>query len=263
MSRSTTLAVMLLTFVIYLSSPSIAGDISKSKAGTFLGEAKMMGNGVAWSWVERNTEGEPTSIGVTFTETALTGLPETMPSTGLPGWEYELALPREAGIEPFDHIVIDWNPKGHIPPGIYDVPHFDFHFYLINQKVRAGITAKDSDLTKCKKKPAAKFIPADYILPEGTEVPRMGVHWIDPSAPEFNQQPFTKTFIYGSYDGRITFIEPMITKAFLETRTDVTEAIKLPEAFQKPGYYPTSYRLKYDPVRKEYTVELEGLTRRE
>lgn len=253
---------MLLTFVIYLSSPGIAGDISKSKAGTFLGEAKMLGNGVAWSWVECDKKGAPTAIGVTFTETALTGLPEA-PPTDLPGWEYTLELPREAGAKPFDHIGLDWNPKGHIPPGIYDVPHFDVHFYLISPKERDNISAKGADLAKCKKKPSSKFIPKDYILPEGTEHPRMGVHWIDSSAPELNQQSFTRTFIYGSYNGRITFIEPMVAKAFLETRTNVTETIKQPDAYQKPGYYPTSYSVRSDPVRKEYTVELEGLTRRE
>ncbi len=261
MSRSTTLTVMLI-FVICLSSPVIAGDISKSKAGTILGEARMMGNGVAWSWVERDDEGKPTAIGVTFSETALTGLPEDMPSTGLPGWEYTLALPREAGVKPYDHIVLDWNPKGHIPPGIYDTPHFDVHFYFISPKERDKITAKGADLDRCKKKPSAKFIPKDYVMPEGTEVPRMGVHWIDPTAPEFNQQPFTKTFIYGSYNGQVTFIEPMFAKAFLETRPGVTEAIKQPDAYQ-PGYYPTSYSVRYDSARKEFTVSLEGLTRRE
>lgn len=262
MSRLTTLAVMLMTFVIYLSSPSIAGDISQAKAGIFLGKAKMMGNGVAWSWVERDKKGTPTAIGVTFTETALTGLSEDMPPTGLPGWEYILPLPREAGVKAFDHIGLDWNPKGHIPPGIYDVPHVDIHFYFISPKEREKITAKGKDLARCKKKPAAKFIPADYILPEGTEVPRMGVHWIDPSAPEFNQQPFTKTFIYGSYNGRIAFIEPMFAKSFMDTRPIATEEIKLPAAYQKPGYYPLSYSVRYDPVRKEYTISLDGLTHR-
>jgi hypothetical protein len=25
---------------------------------------------------------------------------------------------------------LNWNPHGHIPPGVYDLPHFDFHFYI-------------------------------------------------------------------------------------------------------------------------------------
>lgn len=255
--------IVMPAFLMFLavSHPSFAGSADVQKGGTFLGDVKVLGNGVVWSWVKYEKKGVPTAMGVTFTETALTGLPEAPPAD-LPGWEYALALPREAGVKPFDHIVVDWNPKGHIPPGIYDVPHFDFHFYLITQKERTSITAKDSDLIKCKKKPAAKFIPTDYILPEGTEFPRMGVHWIDPTAPEFNQQPFTKTYIYGSYNGHVAFIEPMMTKAFLETKPDVAETVKLPEAYQKPGYYPTSYSVRYDPVRKEYTVSVDGLTGR-
>jgi len=261
MLRLTSWTAVLLTVTLYFSSPTIAGSSAESKAGVFLGEAKTLGNGVAWSWVERDADGKPSAMGVAFTETALTGLQETPPPY-LPGWEYALALPREAGVKPFDHIVLDWNPTGHIPPGIYDVPHFDVHFYLMPQKEREGITATDADLIKCKKKPAANFIPADYILPDGTEVPRMGAHWIDPTAPEFNKHAFTKTYIYGSYNGRVAFIEPMMSKAFLETKPDVTEPIKQPEAYQKPGYYPTSYSVKYDPVRKEYKVSLTGLTMR-
>ena len=31
-------------------------------------------------------------------------------------------------------------------------------------------------------------------------------------------EPFTKTFIYGSYDGTFIFGEPMVAKAYLETK---------------------------------------------
>ena len=33
-------------------------------------------------------------------------------------------------VTPFDHISIDWNQCGHIPPGIWDVAHYDLHIYL-------------------------------------------------------------------------------------------------------------------------------------
>jgi hypothetical protein len=54
----------------------------------------------------------------------------------------------------------------------------------------------------------------------------------------------------------------MAARSFLETRPNVTEKIKLPAAYKKHGYYPTAYSVKYDPVRKEYTVSLDGLTYR-
>jgi hypothetical protein len=48
---------------------------------------------------------------------------------------------------------------------------------MITPKERDKITAKGSDLAKCYRKPASKFIPAGYILPQGTEYPRSGVLW--------------------------------------------------------------------------------------
>jgi hypothetical protein len=54
----------------------------------------------------------------------------------------------------------------------------------------------------------------------------------------------------------------MITRAFLEAKTNITEAIKQPAKYQQPGYYPTKYSVRYDPIKKEYTVALEGLTLR-
>ena len=47
----------------------------------------------------------------------------------------------------------------------------------------------------------------------------MGVHWIDPEVAGVRRaRQFTQTFIYGSWNGRLIFAEPMITKALLESR---------------------------------------------
>lgn len=224
------------------------------------GEATRIGNGTGWAWVKIDENGKPSAIGVTFTQTALSGLPEIPSSKDLDGFEFPLLLPKDVKVIPFTHISLDWNPYGHIPPGVYDVPHFDVHFYILTQKERNKITARGADLAKCYKRPALEYIPAGYVLPEGTGVPRMGAHWIDLSAPEYNKQTFTRTFIYGSYNGEIAFYEPMVTKAYLEAEPDETQNIKLARAFQKKGYYPSEYSVKYDKLRKEYTISLDKLT---
>lgn len=236
----------------------ISDDNTLKKENIFSGEKKHMGNGKVWSWVVKDSDGKPTSIGITFTEMALSGLSES----DIPTVEYELSLPKQAKVGPYNHIVVNWNPHGHIPPGIYDVPHFDFHFYMISPGNRYKITAKGKDIVKSNKKLPEKYIPQGYILPDGTQEPRMGSHWVDPSSPEFNKQTFTRTFIYGSYNGEMTFLEPMASKPFLGTRPNITEKIKLPAEYKKHGYYPTSYSIKFDSVRKEYTVSLNGLTYR-
>lgn len=254
------LRILLVAVLASFSSLSLAEGPgpAQEKGGLFAGETRLIGNGAAWSWVEKDAGGSPVRMGITFTETALSGLPEELPA-GLHDLEYLLPLPKEAAAAPFTHITMNWNPHGHIPPGVYDVPHFDFHFYIIGQEQREQITCKGADHAKCFKKPDAKYLPVDYILPPGTEFPRMGVHWIDPSSPEFNKQPFTKTFIYGSYDGQLAFMEPMASKSYLETRPNISETVKPPAEYQRHGHYPASYSLKYDPARKEYTVALEDL----
>jgi hypothetical protein len=265
---STALALLLLIIGMAFTQGAAFGQNrkisqapAKTKAGTFVGASRPLGSGTVRSWVTLDGAGKPSAVGLTFSESALKSLPAELPR-GQEGIEVNLPLPKEAAATAFDHIYFGWNPKGHEPENVYTIPHFDIHFYTISVEERESITAQGDDLKKCYVKPGDEYAPAGYILPPGTAVPRMGAHWIDPKAGEFNGQPFVKTFLYGNYDGRITFYEPMITKSFFETKTNLTEYIKLPQKYAKPGYYPTRYSVRYDAARKEYTVALEGMTLR-
>ena len=62
--------------------------------------------------------------------------------------------------------------------------------------------------------------------------------------------------VYGFYDGKMVFIEPMMTKAFLDSKPNETKALKVPAKYPTPGRYPTSYRVAYDATAKEYHVTL-------
>jgi hypothetical protein len=238
-----------------------AANEASNAPTTFFGTASPLGNGSVRSWVKLDKDGKPTAIGVTFSEAALSGLPKEPPA-GQEGTEHILALPPEAGVTGFNHIMINWNPHGHPPGQVYDTAHFDFHFYTISPEARERITAQGDDKAKTRRQPPAEYVPAGYIYAPDSEIPRMGGHWVDPQSNEFRGQPFTRSFLYGNYDGQIIFWEPMITKAFLETRTNVTEIIKLPAKYARPGYYPTEYSVKYDPASKQFTIALEGLTLR-
>ena len=270
---STVLALVLflvaLAFTQSIALGSPAGERSdkkravstKSKARTFTGVTKSLGKGTARSWVTLDREGKPTAIGLTFSESALKTAPMEIPQ-GQEGIELTLPLPSEASATAFNHIGFGWNPHGHPPKNIYDVAHFDVHFYTISPEERQKITAQGDDLARCYKTPSPDYIPAGYILPPETAVPGMGAHWINPNAGELNGQPFTKTFLFGNYNGQIIFYEPMITRSFFETKTNITEFIKLPQKYEKPGYYPTKYSVRYDADTKEYTVALAGLVLR-
>lgn len=235
---------------------------------TIDGASRTLGQGTARTWVTVNAQGAPTALGISLSELALSGLPST-PMAGMPSAVMViLPLPAEAKATGFDHVAVDWNPNGHDPVQVYGAPHFDFHFYTVSDAVQQAILPSDPQFaTKAANFPAAAFIPTGYVPPPGvpaaSTIPVMGLHWTDVASPELNGKPFTSTFIFGSYDGRFIFIEPMITKAFLESHPNVTAAVPQPSRWATPGYYPTNYTVAYDAAAKEYRIVLASLTKRE
>ncbi len=221
---------------------------------TFYSKTVPLGNGVARAWVKENKDGEPVSVGVSLSEKALENLPSD------PG-VYVLELPKNKGKNFYTHVLMDWNPQGHVPPGIYDVPHFDFHFYIIPNDERLNIEA--DDLAEFANAPAQQYVPPLYLQIPGGE-PQMGAHWIDLLAPEFNNGSFTKTFIWGSYDGSFIFWEPMVTRAYLlSLKTNPGSGpvlLRQPSAYQQDGYYATHYEVSYSESPKEFSVTLLNLT---
>jgi hypothetical protein len=264
-ARAGGMLMVLTTAVFVARTPggSASTTLTAQKVGSDLlwGEVCAMGRGQIRSWVKLDQGGKPVAVGVTFDETALEGLPDCDGKRCCDGPEYAMELPRSVVGLPFKQVAINWNPRGHEPVGVYDKPHFDFHFYIMAPLDRSKITADGEDLIKTTKQLPAEQTPQDYVQAPGG-VPRMGAHWVDRTSPELQGQPFTKTFIYGSYNGEITFVEPMITKAYLETKPNVSERLKLPAQYPVAGAYPTSYRIDYDATSKQYTVALEGLTAR-
>jgi hypothetical protein len=231
-------------------------DSTAPGATTALGPSTAIAGGTGRAYVTMNPEGKPAEVGIRFSENVLTTLP-----AGTAMVDYTFALPAEASRTPYTHVVIGWNPMGH-PPTVYQAPHFDVHFYQITPAARDLIVPTDPNFnTKLATRPAPSFVPASYVLTPGG-VPRMGAHWIDTTSPEQNGQPFTSTFIYGSYDGAFIFGEPMIATAFLATHPTMTSPVKLPSQYASPGYYPTSYTVAYDATAKEYRIALGGFVSR-
>ncbi|GGX89352.1 hypothetical protein GCM10007160_15900 [Litchfieldella qijiaojingensis] len=228
-----------------------------AEGNVLAGEPVAVGNGLARVVVTQDTGGIPTSIAVALTGGALEGLPAPQPDQE--AWLYLLPLPEGVSPTGYDHVLLDWNPAGHIPDGVYSVPHFDMHFYLINDAERQAITFLGPDREQRLAPPNDSLVPAGYVVPPETAVERMGVHGVDPAGPEFQGQPFTHTFIYGYHAGQLIFLEPMVTLDFLRSRPDTTMPVKTPALYSLSGYYPTQYRVGFDPVHDEYRIELLGL----
>lgn len=239
--------------VIASMNTSVMAPDKREPGTSVYGEPQPLGNGTVRSFISLDANKNPLSIGVTFTKEALSGLPTT-------SGEYALSLPPAASSSAFRYVLITWNPQGHQPTGTYDVPHFDFHFYSLSPTERQRITAVGDDRVKVLKNPAPAFIPTSYTPEPTRPAPGEGRHWIDTRSPEFRGQPFTKTFIYGTYDGAIVFAEPMLTKVFLESYPNTSEAISLPKAYSQSAYYPTHYSVNYNQNQKVYSVSLDRLT---
>ena len=267
-------------------------NVALADMGTLNTEAKKLGDGLAQVFAELDAEGAPRMIGVAFDQAMLERLPD-MPNTysrcfdknangridahGECNGDYELrfALPEDLvrrGVTPFRWVSVNWNPMGHPAPAppVWAVPHFDFHFYIMPEdavgQIRPGPCSEliDCDDFKRARIPvAARYVHADHI-DVGAAVPDMGNHLIDSKSPELaaDGPAFTHTFIFGAYDGQVTFYEPMVTLAYFESRPDTCVPIKQPQAWQTEGYYPTAYCIRHLPDDGRYTVSLEDFVRR-
>lgn len=230
--------------------------VQASQPRLHAGSPVAVGNGTARVVVAEGSDGAPVSVSVVLSGEALNGLPD--PVDQMPQ-EYVLPMPEGAPPTGYDHVSLDWIANGHPPAGIYTVPHFDVHFYLVSTEEQQAITYKGADAAGLLAPPEPRLLPAGYVIPPDTAVERMGVHALDPQSHEFHGKPFTQTFLYGYHAGRLIFVEPMITLAYLQSRPDVTLPVTKPAAYSLSAYYPDSYRVRYDTAHDEYHVELLGL----
>lgn len=232
---------------------------TQERAASFEGKAVPLGKGTARTVVRTDAGGKPNSIAIVLTEAALDGLPTAAPGTH-PNFAYVLPMPEKGPRTVVDHVMINWEAAGHPPQKVYGVPHFDFHFYLVSASEREKAQFKDeSESAAPSQQPPAELLPAGYVIPPGTAVTGMGVHAIDPAAPEFKGQPFTATFIYGFHDKRQTFLEPMVTLDYLKTRPAFRSPVSRPANYLKAGVYPASYSVRYDAAARTYEVSLDEL----
>lgn len=266
--------------VLPVGAQGPGGDFPPQE-NTEWGDPAEFGEGQLQTFVTVDSAGKPELVGVYFTDGLLSGLPME-PSDGhwdvvdaegnvvIPccGHEVVVEFPESVSATPIKSFVLNWNPMGHPPAEIYDVPHFDLHFYTITNEERIAIPAAAGDemcmvpnppdvpgehpvLMSCETFAEATIaLPENQIAPGymdvGEVAPGMGNHLVNPTAMEFTGEAFTHTWIYGVYGGKLTFLEPMIANSFLEERhAEECAEIALPEEMAEPGYYPSQYCIRY------------------
>ena len=152
----------------------------------------------------------------------------------------------------FDHITVNWNVHGHEPAHVFDVPHFDFHFYMISVAEQTSIPPYPLAPADFDNLPPPSYWP-DMYFPTPQGVPGMGKHWAD----GFFAPPFSKTMIYGSYKGKFTFVEPMITMSTIMSGTSYSIPYRQLHVFVPDHkFYPTVYNIYKDAATGKHYVTL-------
>lgn len=237
---------------------------------THWGRPRRLGNGVISTFLTLSRSDAPRFLGYWFTEDALDGLPE---ERGHEEEDTTVPLPEAAAdATNVEWATVGWNPHGHAPEDVYDVPHFDFHLYFtsreeVEEAIPVGECDTDDDGT-------VDFSVSCDVYERGTEplpdvqhppgyvstddvVPYMGNHWVKEDAPELQGERFTHTYIYGSFDGQLNFLEPMVTREFLDDfRGRTVTDVETPEAFPEAGFYPTQYVIRHLRRQDAYAIFL-------
>lgn len=257
------LAVLVLAACATLPSAVSCGDGQLNQSRIFSGPSQSIGNGTAKAYATLDDSGNPIEVGVRMSAASLDGLPK---DDAVPPRMLTLDLPPQASSTVFDHVMLNWNSHGHAPAVLFGKPHFDIHFYMVDKAAVERINPSSPNFSaRAAHLPDPKYVPLNYVAPPGppaqNAVPAMGLHWVDTTdglvPGKYN---FTQILINGTWDGEYTFIEPMMTREWMLTKQAVHKDIKQPQAYQRTGYFPTTYSVRYDDATKEYLISLGGMT---
>ena len=238
-----------LVLAVAASSFIFACDKDKNKDKEYKSDEVTLHGGKVWTSAKVDKDGKPLSVSILVNDAALNSVPVGQPSDHMSPQNNILIPISDKSGTPFRFAMVNWNSSGHEPDNVYTVPHFDFHFYTSNQ----ADVMNYMDDAKLNAEPPAGYIPANHI--SGPGVPMMGKHFIDANTPELHGQSFTQTFLYGSYDSKVVFMEPMITLAFLKNTTTFERSIPQPTKFQQAGFYPTKMKVSRHDGVTEITLE--------
>ena len=223
-----------LILVVAASSFIFACDKDNNKEKEYKSDETTLHNGKAWTSAKVDKDGKPLSVSIVVNDAALNSVPVGQPSDHMSPQNNLLIPISDKSGTPFKFAMLNWNSSGHEPDHVYTLPHFDFHFYTSNQNEVMNYM----DETKLNAEPNASYIPANHI--SGPGVPMMGKHYIDATSGELHGQTFTQTFLFGSYDSKVVFWEPMITLDFLKSTNQFERSVPQPSKYQQAGYYDDS-----------------------
>ena len=190
-------------------------------AATYYGNTVTAGSASARVYVIENGSGA-VEVGIEANATAFVNLASDI--------HLHLELPANGSfdVSPIDHVDIGfavgghpggpWSDEAGVPENSYwAVPHFDVHFMTISDADANSIAIPDpADVNDpAYVYPEASELAAGYALGPNSGVGGEGSHWAANSEFSDFPAPFDYNFLYGFYDGSMTFEEPMVAQTFL------------------------------------------------
>lgn len=149
----------------------------------FKGKQVAFQHGKAYMWYEVDKADKPLRVAIAIDNAAMAGFDRT--GVNAHGNSVSLSMPARANSSIFTHGLLNCNPIGHPLQGVYDVPHFDFHFFTILEEARLSMPPYVQAQDKWNNYPPADCMPLNYI-PVTSGVLHMNGHWVDQTSPEFN-----------------------------------------------------------------------------
>jgi len=213
----------------------------QGKYNTFYGPQEQVGNDSARTFATISHKGVPLEIGVIFTATALTGLPAENTYYSLPFHQKAI----EATL--FEHVVVGLSAHGHVmPPDGFIGPHFDVRFFMMTEEERLAIPAPPAagfDVI-----PPSGYLPPNYV--KNSAQAQIGRHWAENIYTA--GQTVNSAMVYGTWNGQVTFLAPIVTLATLSGGQSYSEAYPQPQYFARQGYYATRYNIYTDDKGRVY-----------
>lgn len=288
--RRANILIILLGMALIAVSACVSQEADRKETKHLKGSVVELGEGQVESFAEISGKGEPVKVGAYFSAGTLNSPPESLTDGNrcfdhdgngeidpdaecMPWHERVIPLPSEIARNPdmpFKWALINWNPHGHLPPGVWNTPHFDVHFYMepienifALQRGDCGPEFLRCDQYEIAMKPVPEHLMHPDYINVGAAAPAMGNHLVDTTAAEFHGAPFTRSWIYGAYDGRVIFYEEMIAQDYLQSEPNACYPIKTTPEVDLSGYYPETVCSRYDPEKGGVAVSLEDFKYRE
>lgn len=248
--------VVALAIVSTGANSALAQPPENSPTQVIFGDSRLVQGNLVVAWARLHNRHGVQEVGITIPVEVLDDMPEE--GDGPDGAFASLAFPdvvQETTY--FNHVELHSNPLGHdTPPGSVNpirnsVPHFDFHFYAIDEADVWMIPASVLPPPRLPRVPA-NLLPVGYTQP-GPSLAEMGRHsgpvWglLDPN--------FLSTVMIAGFlpdATRMHFIEPMVSRDRLLERTDFELPVPMPAEFGRTMRYPTKFTAEYDADSDAY-----------